>query len=191
MGKVVLYMQMSLDGVVGDVDQWATISDEIMNQSTKRYDDIAISIYGGNTYPGMAEYWQDAEKNSADPLEKAFAKKINDKDKLVVSRTPKDLTWRNSGQLIFKDADSFRNEIDKLKKENSKDIVVESGAGMWQLFIKNNLYDQLQINIHPVIAGKGDKLFETGLDKANLKLDSSRMIGDGVLELWYSNTAKS
>ena len=79
MGKVVLYMQMSLDGVVGDVDQWAIISDEIMNQSNKRYDDIAISIYGGNTYPGMAEYWQDAEKNSSDPLEKAFAKKINDK----------------------------------------------------------------------------------------------------------------
>ena len=53
MGKVVLYMQMSLDGVVGDVDQWATISDEIMNQSTKRYDEIAISIYGGNTYPTL------------------------------------------------------------------------------------------------------------------------------------------
>ena len=186
MGKVVLYMQMSLDGVVGDVDKWATISDEIMNQSDKRYDDIAISIYGGNTYPGMAEYWQDAEKNSADPLEKAFAKKINDKDKLVVSRSPKELTWRNSQQLFFKDADSFRKEIGQLKKDNPKDIVVESGAGMWQLFIKHNLFDELHINVHPVIAGEGDKLFETGLDKTNLKLEGSNMIGNGVLELRYS-----
>lgn len=51
MRKVILTMQASLDGVVSDVEQWMTLSDEIIPDSLEYYNTLDAIITGGNTYP--------------------------------------------------------------------------------------------------------------------------------------------
>lgn len=96
MRKVVLYLNMTLDQVVSDVEKWANITEELFTDSIERYGRNGTVIFGGNSYSSMAEYWQQAEISSGNPLEKRLAQLLNDKPKLIISRSDREITWRNA-----------------------------------------------------------------------------------------------
>lgn len=141
MSKIILNFQISLDGVISDPDKWAKIDDILLQNSVERYDELDAVIFGGDTYQGMAEYWENAEKSSENPLERELAKKLNDKKKYVISRSDVEIVWRNSELLKIDGIESLAQKLDKLKSENQKDITVESGLRLWQIFIQNSLFD--------------------------------------------------
>lgn len=176
---------MSLDNVVSDVEQWMTLSDEIIEDSLEYYDTLDAIIIGGSTYRSLAEYWQEAEKSSDSAIERRFAKKINEIEKIVVSRSEVDLVWKNTRQLSIQDDESIVYEVEKLKNGSGKNISVESGAGTWQLFIQKDLFDEIWMFVHPVVVGKGEQLFEDVQSKISLKLDNSKKYKNGVIGLYY------
>lgn len=185
MRKIILTMQISLDGIVSDVDQWMTLNDEIIKDSLEYYDTLDAIVTGGNSYPSLAEYWQNAEKSSASALERKFAKRINEIEKLVLSRSKVDLGWRNSRQLPIKDNESLVREIKALKNDNGRNISVESGVGAWQAFIQNDLFDELWMWVHPVVVAEGEKLFADVRKKFSLRLSNSKVYENGVVGLYY------
>ncbi|UFH53703.1 dihydrofolate reductase family protein [Spirosoma sp. KNUC1025] len=184
MRKIILYLQLSLDGVVSDPDKWATISDEIIASSLEAYKSLDTILVGSNGYASLAEYWQQAEHTSESEIERRFAKEINNIKKYVISRSNVDLVWKNSEQLFINDEASLVSEINKLRQTEGKNISVESGLKTWQLFLKNDLFDELALFFHPVIAGHGDKLF-TDLNKTNLELINTKKHENGVISLHY------
>jgi dihydrofolate reductase len=95
MRKIILYLHISLDGVVSDSDKWMSFSDDILTDAIEYYETLDAVIFGSNTYPFLSDYWQTAEQSSNSPLEKEFAKRINDINKIVISRSPIQLTWKN------------------------------------------------------------------------------------------------
>lgn len=185
MRKIILYMQISLDGIVSNVDEWMTLSDEIVEDALEYYSTLDTIVVGGNTYPSMAEYWQRAEKSSTSALERSFAKRINEMKKVVISRSKMNLVWRNSEQLITKDRESFVCEIENLKKGDGKNISVESGVKTWQLFLQNSLFDEIQLFVHPVVAAQGEKLFTDVGTKLSMHLCNSKIYKNGVIGLRY------
>lgn len=185
MRKIIISLQLSLDGVASDPDQWMTLSDEIIESSIAFYDTLDAILVGGNSYAGLAEYWQQAETNSESEIERRFSKKINDIRKIVFSRSEVDLIWRNSEQLFFEDTESLIREITKLKNADGKNLSVESGLKSWQLFLQNDLFDELILGVHPVVAGQGEKLFTDGDKKKNLQLTDTKVYQNGVVELHY------
>ncbi|MCD9025242.1 dihydrofolate reductase family protein [Cohnella silvisoli] len=186
MRKVILYMQISLDGVVSDVDQWMTLSDEIVEDALESYNSVDTIVVGGNTYLSMAEYWQSAEKSSNSALERSVAQRINAMKKVVISRSKiNNLVWNNSQQLLMDDSDSFVREIENLKNSEGKNISVESGVKTWQLFLQNSLFDELWLFVHPVVAGQGEKLFTDVGTKFSLQLNNSKIYKNGVVGLHY------
>ncbi|QRG69018.1 dihydrofolate reductase family protein [Brevibacillus choshinensis] len=185
MGKVVLYMQVSLDGVVSDVEQWMNLSDEILEDALAYYDTLDAIVIGGHSYSSMAAYWQQAEDASDSALERRFAKRINELPKIVISRSEQELTWRNSQLLTYRDLESFRMEIEHLKSSTTKDISVESGVRTWRLFLKSALVDELRLLVHPVVAAKGDKLFDEIETQQAWKLSGTKVFSNGVVELHY------
>jgi dihydrofolate reductase len=186
MRKIILYMQISLDGVASDVDQWMTLSDEIVEDSFESYNTLDTIVVGSNTYPSMAKYWQNAEKSSNSALERSVAKKINEMKKVVISRSKiNNLVWNNSQQLIFDDSESLVREIENLKNSEGKNISVESGVKTWQLFLQNSLFDELWLLVHPVVAAQGEKLFTDVGTKFSLHLSNSKIYKNGVVGLHY------
>ena len=185
MRKVILYLQISLDGVISESDQWMSFSDDILKDTLDYYKTVDTGIFGSNTYPFLSEYWQTAEKSSNNPLEKEFAKQINNIDKFVLSRSSVELTWKNSHHLKFTDNESFIKVIQDLKSKPGKSISVESGIKIWKAFLQNNLFDELLLYVHPVIAGNGVKLFDEISTKTTLKLKSSKTLDKDVIKLYY------
>jgi dihydrofolate reductase len=185
MGKIILYMQISLDGVVSDVGKWMAMSDEILEDSLAYYDSLDAMVVGGNSYSSLAEYWQNAEKASGSSLEREFARKINAIKKIVVSRSKIDLVWSNSQQLAVKESESLVREMENLKRSSQKDISVESGVRAWQLFLENSLFDELMLFVNPVVVGQGKRLFSDAGPKVTLRLIGSKVFQNGVVALHY------
>lgn len=185
MGKIILNFQMSFDGVVSDPDKWANIDEILLQESVDRYDDLDAAIFGSDTYAGMAEYWEKAEKSSENPLERELAAKLNAKKKYVVSRSEVEIVWRNSELLKFDDIESLAQKLEKIKGETEKNITVESGLKLWQVFIQNALFDVICCQIHPVIAGSGEKLFDDDFKKTALRLGETKTFKNGITQLNY------
>lgn len=96
MGRILMTMQMSLDGIVSNEDKWMTLSEEIFEDYYEYYNTVETIIVGSNSYSSLAQHWQNAEEFSKNPLEQAIAKRINDIPKVVISRSEVNLVWRNS-----------------------------------------------------------------------------------------------
>lgn len=188
MGRIILTMQVSLDGIVSNEDQWMTLSEEIFEDYLEYYNTVDSIIVGSHSYASLAEHWQNAE-NSNNDLERAIAKRMNDIPKLVISRTEVDLVWRNSQQILAEDEESLAHEIEKLKK-NTGTISVESGVKTWQLFVQNNLFDDLWLLVHPVVVSQGENLFALARQQFSLNLINSKTYKNGVVGLHYQKNQK-
>jgi dihydrofolate reductase len=188
MRKIVLYLHISLDGVVSNSDQWMSFSDDILTDAIDYYKTLDTVVFGSNTYPFLSNYWQTAEESSNSPLEKEFAKKINDINKIVLSGSPKELTWRNSQHLRFTGTQDLIRKLQNLKNQPGKNISVEGGITIWKLLLQNNLFDELLFYVHPTIFGKGIKLFDEINSQATLKLKYSKLLDKGVVSLHYETS---
>ncbi|GIO94234.1 MULTISPECIES: dihydrofolate reductase family protein [Paenibacillus] len=182
MGDVILTMQLSLDGVVSDENQWMTLSEEIFEDYLEYYNTVDTIIVGRNSYASLAQHWQQAE-HSSNALERAIAMRMNEISKVVISSSKVDLVWRNS-QQIGSGNTSLARELEALKSRVNR-ISVESGVKTWQSFIHSGLYDELWLLVHPVIASRGERLFALANKQQSLRLIRSKTYKNGVVGLHY------
>jgi dihydrofolate reductase len=185
MRKLFLHFAMTADGRVSNVEQWVSFTDEAMKDGSAFHDTVDTIIFGNNNYAPLAEYWQNAEISSNSSEERAFAKKINDMPKLVLSHGEVELVWKNSEQLRVKDSAEFKQAIARLKNMPGKNITVDSGEGTWRSFLENDLWDGIDMLVHPVVIGTGKPLLVSMSIKAPLRLVESKTYNNGVVNLRY------
>ena len=85
MRKIFLHFAVTADGMVSNVEQWVSFTDEAMKDTSAYHDTVDAIIFGKNNYAPLAEYWQNEETASNSAAERAFAKKINNMPKFVLS----------------------------------------------------------------------------------------------------------
>jgi dihydrofolate reductase len=185
MRKVILSMEMSLDGFVAgpndamdwfdpnDKEHWTVLFDLLPN--------IDAMLLGGNMYPGYAEYWKDAVNNpSKHTVEEVKFAKIADKTPHIVFSKTKKAEWDNTRIVT----DPLDETIKKMKKEPGKDMIVWGGASLASSLIKLDLVDEYHLITNPVILGAGKNLF-TDVQKHQLELISSNQFKGGAVQLKY------
>jgi dihydrofolate reductase len=185
MRKIFLHFAMTADGMVSNVEQWVSFTDEAMKDGSAFHDTVDTIIFGNNNYAPLAEYWQNAETASNSAEERAFAKKINEMHKLVLSHGEVELVWKNSERLRVKDSAEFKQAIARLKNMPGKNITVDSGEGTWRSFLENDLWDGIDMLVHPVVIGTGKPLLVSMSIKAPLRLVESKTYSNGVVNLRY------
>jgi dihydrofolate reductase len=191
MGRIVVTEFVSLDGVMEDPGgsehskhgAWTfkfARSDEGDKFKMGEVNNAEAQLLGRVTYQGFAEAWP---KMSGDP----FSDKFNSMPKYVVSQTLKKADWNNSTIL----SGDVVDEVKKLKQKVKGDILVSGSAMLAQTLIANDLVDQLNLMVYPVVLGSGKKLFGDTKDMKTLKLADSKAVGDGVLILVYRPASKN
>ena len=185
MRKIFLHFAITLDGMVSNVEQWVSFTDEAMKDTSAWHDTVDAIIFGNNNYAPLAGYWQDAETSANSAAERAFAKKVNDMHKLVLSHGEVELVWKNSELLRVKDSAAFKQAIARLKDMPGKNITVDSGEGTWRSFLENDLWDGIDMLIHPLVIGNGKPLFASMSIKVPLRLMESKTYDNGVVNLRY------
>ena len=185
MRKIFLHFAVTLDGMVSNVEQWVSFTDEALKDSSAWHDTVDAIIFGNNNYAPLAGYWQDAEKSANSAAERAFAKKVNDMQKFVLSHGEVELVWRNSQLLRARDSAEFRQAISRLRNMPGKNIAVDSGEGTWRSFLENDLWDGLDMLVHPLVIGNGKPLLASMAVRAPLRLVESKPYANGVVNLRY------
>ena len=173
MRNVVLYIAMSLDGYVADdkggVD-WLG-GDNTQPEAMGSYPDfintVDTVILGWNTYHQIVtelspETWVYAGMKS-------------------YVLTHREMT--STEEIVFT-SEGLEELMDKLRKEDGKDIWICGGASVVNQLIKSDSIDKYHITIIPTILGKGVPLFEKGIPEKKLKLLSTQHY-NGMTDLVY------
>jgi dihydrofolate reductase len=178
MRKVIAAINMTLDG---SYDHSAGIADDEIHQHyTDLLNNADSILYGRITYQLM-EYWRTVLENpSNEKSMNDFAVAIDKIPKIVFSHTLENVDWE-SAKLANQ---AIEEVVLALKQQPGKDILVGSRSLIIQL-MKLNLVDELQLCIHPVVAGVGMPLFEDIKDRTVLKLIKTKTFGGGAVTLYY------
>ena len=83
---------------------------------------------------------------------------INGVPKFVASRTLDEVAWENSTLL----GPDLAGEVTSLKELPGKDIAVTRSATLVRSLFAEGLLDELGLMIHPIVLGRGVRLFEDG-----------------------------
>jgi len=158
----------------------APYSDEVLDRVMEKQLKPADYLLGRKTFEIWAGYW---------PSHGNFWPGIIEGTKYVFSKSmkksdPRVTGWKNS-VLIKSPA-----EIKKLKNANGSDIQVWGSSKLIQLLLKNDLVDELRLQIHPLILGKGKKLFDNGIIPAAFTLRESYATPSGVILANYERAGK-
>jgi len=153
----------------------APYSDEISGKVMEKQMKPADLLLGRKTFEIWADYWPEHADNWPG---------INDVTKYVISRTMEKSDWKNSVFL------KSLADIKKLKKSKGSDIKVWGSSKLIQLLLKNDLVDELWLNIFPLTLGKGKKLFDNGAAPAAFTLKESTVTPSGLIMVNYKRAGK-
>ena len=185
MARIVVTEFMSLDGVMeapGGEDfkypGWSFQFDRGEDGNQFKLDETLEAdalLLGRRTYESFAGAWPEREGE--------FADKFNSMPKYVVSTTLQNPGWNNTTVLGSGDATA---QAAKLKQEFDGTIQVPGSNRLVHELIENDLVDQVNLMIFPVVLGTGKRVFGETSDKKPMRLKESRSVGsDGVVVMVY------
>lgn len=133
-------------------------------------------LVGRTTYEDFAKVWPNR------PQPNPFTEALNNVEKFVASTTlTEPLPWQNS-MLLKGDA---TDAVAKLKKDHDKTLVIFGSGVLVQSLMRRDLIDEYVLQIHPLVLGKGRRLFPNGSPLTKLSLLDSVTTGTGVIIATY------
>ena len=182
MRKLMVFNSMSLDGFIADGEgdmSWAHKQDEEWNSFVAgNASGEGVLVFGRRTYDMMAGYWPTAMAAQNSPV---VAKRMNELQKIVFSRTMEKASWQNTalvkGELAV--------EMKRLKEQPGAGLVILGSASIVAQLSDARLIDEYQIALHPIVLGGGKSMFDGAREKLPLKLTGSRSFQNGNLFLTY------
>ena len=185
MRKLKLQVQISIDGFIagpnGEMD-WITweAGDDFIKYVTELTDSSDLMLLGRKLAEGFIPYWTDITSRPEDP-QYSFARKMVDMPKTVWSKTLDKSEWKNTdiakGDLV--------TEVNKIKSQPGKDIIMYGGANFVSSVIKAGLIDEYHLFVNPAAIGKGMAIFSTLEDKQKLSLIKATPLASGIVILYY------
>lgn len=178
MRKAVFAINVTIDGYCGH--ETAVVDDEVHQYFTDLLHQSDVDIFGRHTYELMYPFWHDvAVAQSESEVTNEFALAFDALPKIVFSTTLESAEWNNTTLL----RSGLKEKIIELKQQPGKDISIGSisvaaQAEQW------GLIDEYRFVVHPIIAGRGPRLFQPGGGRTLTLLDS-RVFGSGVVALHY------
>jgi dihydrofolate reductase len=181
MGLLTFGLNLTLDGCVDHREGIA--DDETHTFFTRLMDEGGAMLWGRVTYEMMESYWPAVARGDveAPPAVRAWAIKLEDKAKYVVSSTRTDFRWTNSHHI----AGDLRTNVKKLKDATPAGVLLGSDMLATELD-RLELIDEYQFLLHPRIAGHGPTLYQRGLPSTRrLELVSATPLRNGAVAMHY------
>jgi dihydrofolate reductase len=184
--KLTTNTQVSVDGVMQgnggrhptldpgfDRGGWARplFDSEAMRFVDDAYQRADAFLFGRRTYELFAGYW-----GARQDLENPIVGALNTKPKYVASTTLTDPTWADTTVL----SGDLRAAVAALKARPGGELQVHGSGALIRWLLENDLVDEMNLLVCPVVVGQGARLFpETGPDLA-LDLVESRAFPKGI-----------
>jgi dihydrofolate reductase len=187
MAKLVVSEFISLDGVVEDpggaegtdFGGW-TFQFPAEDGMAFKAEELAaadIQLLGRVTYEEFAAAWPGMKETTGD-----FGLQMNQMPKVVVSTTLTDPAWENT---TVDDGSDLPGLVARLKEQYDGDVLVAGSATLVEALRQHDLVDEYRLMVHPIVLGRGKKLFRDGCDSTTLAVAATRMVGPDVQLVTY------
>lgn len=182
MRKLVSHLIMTLDGVaqfdaVADRIGKLRDTEEVLADFFAKVADEDAMLLGRVTYQEWESYWP---TSTVQP----FADHINSVPKYVISQTLERVRWGTSRNATLLKGD-LADVITALKQQPGKNVGVHGSVRLAESLLYADLLDELRLEIYPVVAGSGARLFQEGRPPRQLTLTTSRTTSNGVVIVTY------
>jgi dihydrofolate reductase len=183
MRALISHTFVTLDGVAApDAVMMDTIASmrktkEVLDDFFGKVAEEDAMLLGRVTYEEWRDYWPTSDFEP-------FASHINGVDKYVVSKSLQDAPWGEHGRATLLERE-LADTVGELKRQPGKNIGVHGSPTLVEGLLHADLLDELRLEIYPVIAGTGPRLFKDGRGPKHLRLAESRITGNGVAILTY------
>ena len=117
-------------------------------------DTSSTILLGRGMTPGFVKYWEAILTKPDDP-QYSFARKMVEMEKVIFSRTLQQM----DGQNVRVHHGDAAAEVEAIKRQDGKDIVVYGGGTFVGSLIDSNLIDEFNFFYNPVAIGKGLRIF--------------------------------
>ena len=189
MRKITVLSFITLDGVIqapGGPEEdptenfkyggWsAPFDDEAAGPTMQKQLERADLMLGRKTFDIFEEYW---------PKHADYWPGVNEVTKYVLSTTRNKSGWQNVEFV------SSVEDIKKLKESDGPEIKIWGSSKLVQLLLKHDLVDEFWLNIHPVILGKGKKLFADDAVPGSFTLVDNFITPTGVILANYKRAGE-
>ena len=183
--KLTTTTQVSVDGVMqgpGGPDEnrrggferggWAHFDREASTFVDQVYQRADAFLFGRHTYEIFAGSWG----TWPDPGDSPIWEALNTQPKYVASTTLTEQRWANTTVL----SGDLAAAIGELKAKPAGELQVHGSGALTRWLLDNDLVDEMNLLIFPVVVGQGTRLFsDTGPDIA-LDLVESRAFPKGI-----------
>jgi dihydrofolate reductase len=143
---------------------------EAMNFVDQFYQRADAFLFGRRTYELFAGYWG---VRSGDPISDS----LNARPKYVASNTLTEAQWADTTVL----SGDVAAAIGELKAKPGGELQVHGSATLVRWLLENELIDEMNLLVCPVVVGQGERLFpDAGPDTA-LELVDSRAFPKGIM----------
>jgi dihydrofolate reductase len=185
MRKLKLHVAISIDGCIAGPNNEMDWIDFTWDEKLREYEDrlhepVDTILLGRKMTNEFISYWSNVMNKPEDP-EYTFAKKMMETSKIVFTKTLNKSEWPNT-EIATGD---LKDEINKLKSQTGKDIIVYGGASFDSSLIKENLIDEYYLFINPVLIGNGKTIFKDLKEIRKLSLVESIAFDSGTVLLHY------
>jgi dihydrofolate reductase len=183
MRKVVSHTFVTLDGVGAPdavIDTIAALRDtkELLDDFFGKMSEEDAMLLGRVTYEEWAGYWPSSD-------DEPFASHINRVPKYVFSSSLEAAPWgqHDSATVVGRD---LAGAVTELKQKPGKSIGVHGSLTLVESLLHADLLDEMRLEIYPVIAGSGKRLFNEGRAPKQLRLAESQITSNGIAILTYT-----
>lgn len=167
MRKIVLNVAVTLDGFIegpnGEYDWCFTDQDYGLSDFFKRIDAVFLGRKSYELVLSMGD-------KSGLPKLKEY----------IFSTT---LEKVREGATLLKE--NIKEEVEKIKKEEGKDIWLFGGSALTTSLFNLGLVDEISLAIHPLLLGNGKPLFASLKDQLPLELLDCKTYSTGLVILTY------
>jgi dihydrofolate reductase len=196
MRRIVMFNRVSADGYFAASDgnlDWVVPEEQLDKAGADSLSDSDTILFGRRTYEMFESFWPhalDDTATAADPHSagrrspeiRAMAVWINNATKLVVSKSRKEVTWKNS--RLLRDVDP--REIDDIKRQPGKTIMIFGSGSIVSQLTQHDLIDEYHFIVGPILLGAGQSLL-TGVSKrSSLNLLEAKQYPSGNVALRYA-----
>jgi dihydrofolate reductase len=195
--KLTITTNVSVDGVMqglGGADEdrrggferggWAMplFDDEAETLVTGVYQRANAFLFGRRTYEIFAGSWGAVEDPGINPIAGA----LNTQPKYVASTTLTEPRWANTTVL----SGDVAAAIGELKAKPAGELQVHGSGVLTRWLLENDLVDEINLLIVPVVVGQGTRLFPDAGPDIALELVDSRAAPKGVTLQVYRPTGR-
>jgi len=146
------------------------------------YQRAGAFLFGRRTYEIFAGSWGAMADPSVNPIGEA----LNSRPKYVASTTLTDPRWKDTTVL----SGDVAAAVGELKAKQEGELQVHGSGNLIRWLLANDLVDEMNLLIFPVVVGQGTRLFpDTGPDTA-LELVQSQATPSGVTIQVYRPTGR-